>query len=131
MRCGPGVRCDAGQERVAGRFGYYPRTRVAFARPGAGFASRRGIARAVRPPGLHPLRPAGASQPCVREAGVSAELLRIEPNCRACGAALTLLEMHFFDRGEGTAACGRCESEWMERVEAWRHGAPGECPEAP
>jgi hypothetical protein len=62
---------------------------------------------------------------------MSAQALRIEPKCRACGRALTLLEMHYLDCGDGTATCEPCEAAWAEKVQAWRHGAPGEYPEHP
>lgn len=37
--------------------------------------------------------------------------------CRDCTATLTAEELHYYgDR------CNRCEGEWSDRIEAWRHG---------
>lgn len=50
---------------------------------------------------------------------MSAELLRTERKCRACGASLTLEEMHYFEDEDGSATCDACESAWNDAVGHW------------
>lgn len=50
------------------------------------------------------------------------ELLKTDTRCRACGAPLSLEEMHFLGDANGTATCERCESAWLVAIEAWRRG---------
>lgn len=40
---------------------------------------------------------------------MTAEALRMEPNCKACGRPLTLIEMHLNDELDGTARCDECD----------------------
>ena len=41
------------------------------------------------------------------------------PICVACLNPLTPKERHYYE-----CRCEDCEGKWLERVEAWRHGAP-------
>lgn len=38
--------------------------------------------------------------------------------CRECKQALTDEEIEYYE-----SRCGQCEGEWLEDIEAWRHGA--------
>lgn len=62
---------------------------------------------------------------------MSAVDLRVGRKCRSCNSALSLDEMHYYDHGDGTATCDKCEAAWCEAVEAWRHGAGDEDDEMP
>lgn len=41
-------------------------------------------------------------------------------HCRNCLAPLTIEEMHYFDSGNGTATCSKCEEKWAAEMAAWR-----------
>lgn len=40
---------------------------------------------------------------------MTAESIAISQRCRNCGAPLQLEEMHYYDHGDGTATCEKCE----------------------
>jgi len=56
---------------------------------------------------------------------MSATAVQIEPICRNCGAVLKLDEIHYYDQGDGTATCNKCESDWLEAMHEWRSGNSG------
>ncbi|MYM92605.1 hypothetical protein [Duganella vulcania] len=58
----------------------------------------------------------------------AAHLIPMKPTCRSCGGRLTLDEMHYYDQGDGTASCGRCESEWMQDMADWKAGKTDKMP---
>jgi hypothetical protein len=57
-----------------------------------------------------------------------AQLVVIARACRTCGAGLTLEEMHYYARGNGTATCNNCEGAWCERMNQWMAGNLGDIP---
>lgn len=62
---------------------------------------------------------------------MSADKLTMSPNCRECGGKLSIDEMHYYDHGDGTASCNKCEGEWSNAVDAWRRGDIQKLPERP
>lgn len=74
------------------------------------------------------------------DAAAAIELPKIEgalavtmkSTCRTCGSALTLEEMHYYDHGDGSATCNRCEGKWMAEMAEWKSGrCGGEMPSRP
>lgn len=61
--------------------------------------------------------------------GVGAERLNVSQHCSKCKAVLTLEEMHYYDRGDGTATCNSCEEQWMDEMAAWKRGDRESMPE--
>lgn len=61
--------------------------------------------------------------------GVGAERLNVSQYCSKCKASLTLEEMHYYDRGDGTASCNSCEEQWMVEMAAWKRGDRESMPE--
>lgn len=59
---------------------------------------------------------------------MSAEVLKVKPACRKCGAKLELDEMHYYDNGNGEASCETCEQTWMDAMHEWKQGAGGPTP---
>lgn len=51
-----------------------------------------------------------------------ANKININPNCKTCGARLTLEEMHYFDDGHGEANCNSCERKWHDDLQCWKNG---------
>lgn len=59
----------------------------------------------------------------------SLEMVNVKPNCRKCGSALTIEEIHYYDNGDGTATCNDCEEKWLNDVSAWKNGELDAIPE--
>lgn len=64
----------------------------------------------------------GANEDVVAYHGDGAIEINIARYCKKCNAPLTLEEMHYYDRGDGTATCNTCEERWTEEVALWRIG---------
>lgn len=62
---------------------------------------------------------------------MSGSEIKISQNCRKCAAVLDFEEMHYYDHGDGTASCNKCESKWMKLVDDWRAGIIDSFPEMP
>ena len=83
----------------------------------------------LRPDTLPEMRTRSAASLCRMLGGtMSAEAVNIKPTCRNCGAALTMEEMHYYDRGNGEATCNNCEREWMDAMQRWKSGEGGDVP---
>lgn len=41
---------------------------------------------------------------------MTAEAMHMELNCRTCGCQLSLIDMHLYDHGDGTANCEQCDA---------------------
>lgn len=61
---------------------------------------------------------------------MTAELLTTERQCFRCGSSLTLEEMHYYERPDGSATCNECEGKWLMEVEEWRSGEREDFPAA-
>lgn len=53
---------------------------------------------------------------------MTAVLLRTRMRCLECGRHLTLEEMHYYERPDGSASCDACERAWLRSVSQWRLG---------
>lgn len=62
---------------------------------------------------------------------MSGELIQINQNCRNCSSPLNIEEMHYYNQGDGTASCEKCEQEWMKEIEEWREGEREQMPQRP
>lgn len=64
----------------------------------------------------------GSNEQATINHGVGAERVNVAQHCKKCNAPLTLEEMHYYDRGDGTATCNTCEEQWMAEMAAWKRG---------
>lgn len=63
--------------------------------------------------------------------GLGARRVHTSLWCRACRAPLKLDEMHYYEDGDGTAACDRCERRWSEECNAYMRGERDTPPRRP
>lgn len=45
-----------------------------------------------------------------------------DTSCKVCGQSLTLEEMHYYERPDGSATCNDCERKWSDEMDEWRRG---------